>query len=460
MERLTKLPIVGSSLARLRTTRLWRIYEHLDTRKWTRLAAAITFNSFLALFPMLAVGAAVAAALLSHGQMTRLQNTLTEQVPGISDQLELQSLVDNAGTVGGIAGGLLLLTGGRWVGVLRESLRAMWDLEEDPGNLVVRRAVDVGILLGLGVVGLVSFGGSAFAVTAVTRVAERLELAEGGVGTVLLRTAGYAAAVAADFLLLWYVLTLLPRVRPPRRATVAAALQGAVGFELLKLLLGGYLQQVAAKNLYGAFGVPIALLLWISFMTKLLLYCAAWTATAPAPDGGPDDRQPIRDLAASGEDSPDEEAADEETAGDEAAGGETAGGETAGGETAGGGDAVTGDDTAPEGDTSPGGEVAEGRQAAPGGDTATDGEKSPAVPDATGQGVPDATDDEGADATGEGEEEPDTTGGGSTGPDTTGGQETTGGAAVTRDGGGPAPEEASGGAPRTPPEPGRPEHRP
>ncbi len=98
MERLTKLPIVGSSLARLRATRLWRIYEHLDSRKWTRLAAAITFNSFLALFPMLAVGAAVAAALLSHGQMTRLQNTLTEQVPGISDQLELQSLVDNAGT--------------------------------------------------------------------------------------------------------------------------------------------------------------------------------------------------------------------------------------------------------------------------------------------------------------------------------------------------------------------------
>lgn len=406
MEKLTKLPIVGSSLDRLRATRLWRIYEHLDTRKWTRLAAAITFNSFLALFPMLAVGAAVAAALLSHGQMTRLQNTLTEQVPGISDRLELQSLVDNAGTVGGIAGGLLLLTGGRWVGVLRESLRAMWDLEEDPGNLVVRRAVDVGILLGLGVVGLVSFGGSAFAVTAVTRVAERLELAEGGVGTVLLRTAAYAAAVAADFLLLWYVLTLLPRVRPPRRATVAAALQGAVGFELLKLLLGGYLQQVAAKNLYGAFGVPIALLLWISFMTKLLLYCAAWTATAPAPDGGPEDRQPVKDLAVSGDDSPDAEGAE-------------------GSER----------------------EAAGGSEAAPGGAAARAGEESTAGPDTTGE-----------DATGEGG--PDATGEGDTGPDATGGRHTTGGADVTRDGGGPAPEAASGGVPRTPPEPGRPEHRP
>ena len=54
---------------------------------------------------------------------------------------------------------------------------------------------------------------------------------------------------------------------------------GAVGFELLKLLLGGYMQGVAPKSMYGAFGVPIALLLWINFMAKLLLFCAAWTAT-------------------------------------------------------------------------------------------------------------------------------------------------------------------------------------
>ncbi|MGI5349286.1 YihY/virulence factor BrkB family protein [Streptomyces sp. CA-250714] len=326
MERLKKLPLVGPLLAwfragaaRFRATRIWRIYQHLEDRKWTRLAAAITFISFLALFPMLAIGVAVAAVLLSHDQTKRLQDTLTDQVPGISDQLEIQSLVDNAGTVGGIAGVALLFTGGRWVGTLRESLRAVWDLEEDPGNLVVRRAVDVGILLGLGVLGLVSFGGSAFAVTAVAWVAEQFGLAEGGAGTVLLRAAGYTAAVAADFVLLWYVLTLLPRVQPPRRATLAAALQGAVGFELLKLLLGGYLQQVAAKNVYGAFGVPIALLLWISFMTKLLLYCAAWTATAPAPGEGPGAQQPVKDLTGDGDDvSADGDAPAPEAASDDA----------------------------------------------------------------------------------------------------------------------------------------------
>lgn len=60
---------------------------------------------------------------------------------------------------------------------------------------------------------------------------------------------------------------------------MVAALIGAVGFELLKLLLSGYIQGVAAKSMYGAFGVPVALLLWINFTAKLVLFCASWTAT-------------------------------------------------------------------------------------------------------------------------------------------------------------------------------------
>ncbi len=39
------------------------------------------------------------------------------------------------------------------------------------------------------------------------------------------------------------------------------------------------MQGVATKSMYGAFGVPIALLLWINFMAKLLLFVSSWTAT-------------------------------------------------------------------------------------------------------------------------------------------------------------------------------------
>ena len=63
-------------------------------------------------------------------------------------------------------------------------------------------------------------------------------------------------------------------------AVVLAGLIGAVCFELLKWLLTGYLQGVAGKTMYGAFAVPVAVVLWINLMARLLLYCAAWTATA------------------------------------------------------------------------------------------------------------------------------------------------------------------------------------
>lgn len=279
MEWLTKLPVIGPAAEWFFRTRVWRVYRHLDEHKWARHAASVTFTSFISLFPMLAVFAAVGASLLTPERMRTVQDTVNRQVPGISDELDLQSLADNAGTIGLIAGALLVVTGVNWVGTLRESLRALWDLEEDPGNPVVLKLKDLGALAGLGLVGLFSLAGSAFAVSAVSWVAGQVGIREHGIGTVLLSAAGYAAALAADFALLWYALTVLPGVRPPRRATVLACTMGAVGFELLKLLLGGYLQGVAAKSVYGAFGTPIALLLWISFMAKLMLFCTSWTVT-------------------------------------------------------------------------------------------------------------------------------------------------------------------------------------
>ncbi|GAA2249679.1 YihY/virulence factor BrkB family protein [Streptomyces amakusaensis] len=285
MDWLTRLPLIGPWAARLARTHAWRSYETLERAHWTRLAAAITFLSFLALFPLITVAAAVWAALLGEEGLTRLQDRLADQVPGISEQLDIGSLVANAGTVGLVAGALLLLTGIGWVGSMRDCLRAVWGLDdEDEGNPVLRRLKDAGVLLGLGATALASLAASALGSSAVGWGAERLGIEPGGAEGVLLSAAAISVAVAAGFLILLYLLTLLPGTHPPRRRLLVAALLGAVGFELLKLLLSGYMQGVASKSLYGAFGVPVALLLWINLTAKLLLYCAAWTATATATD--------------------------------------------------------------------------------------------------------------------------------------------------------------------------------
>ncbi|MCX4489084.1 YihY/virulence factor BrkB family protein [Streptomyces anulatus] len=285
MDWLKKLPVIGPLVARLMETHVWRSYERLDRVHWARLAAAITFISFLALFPLIAVGAAVAAALLSDEQVDTIKDKLADQVPGISDQLGIDGLIANAGTVGLVAGALLLFTGVGWVGSMRECLRAVWELDDvQEANPVVAKLKDAVLLVGLGGAALATLAVSTIGSTAVGRTADLIGIPEDGAGGILLRVAALAVAVVADFLLLLYLLTLLPGVEPPRRRLVVAALLGAVGFELLKLLLGSYMREVAGKSMYGAFGVPIALLLWINFTAKLLLFCAAWTATGSKED--------------------------------------------------------------------------------------------------------------------------------------------------------------------------------
>ncbi|MFF4273106.1 YihY/virulence factor BrkB family protein [Streptomyces sp. NPDC001536] len=279
MDWLKKLPVVGPAATRLMATHAWRSYERLDRVKWTRLAAAMTFISFVALFPLLTVAAAVAAATLSTSQQKELQDKIADQVPGISDQLNIESLVANAGTIGLIAGAILLFTGIGWVGNMRECLRAVWELPDEEENPILRKAKDAGVLLGLGGALLVTIAASTVGSAMVGWISDQLGIDREGWGAVLLRIAALLIAVLADFLLLLYVLTLLPGVQPTRRRLLVAALIGAVGFELLKLLLSGYMQGVASKSMYGAFGVPIALLLWINFTSKLVLFCAAWTAT-------------------------------------------------------------------------------------------------------------------------------------------------------------------------------------
>ncbi|GGO83351.1 membrane protein [Wenjunlia tyrosinilytica] len=271
---------MGPGIARLTKTHAWRAWDHYSEARGDRLAAAATYAGFLALFPLIAVSAAVAAAFLTNSQVHRIEKKVGEQFAFLSDQLDLESLVRNAGTVGVIGAVLLLFSGLGWVDTMRGSIRGVWRVEDAEENVFARKGKDLAVLLGLGAVLCVSVGASALTTALIGHLADWLGLNHHGAGVVLLRVLGTCVAIAADFLLVVYLLRWLPGLHPGRRSLVQAGLIGAVGFELLKLLLSGYLGSVAGKSMYGAFGTPVAVLLWMNFMMRLLLLCAAWTATA------------------------------------------------------------------------------------------------------------------------------------------------------------------------------------
>jgi membrane protein len=71
------------------------------------------------------------------------------------------------------------------------------------------------------------------------------------------------------------------------------ALLAAVGIEVLKVLGTTYIARVAHSPAVGVFGSIIGVLVWIDLVSRYLLYCAAWTATAvPPPAAAPPPTEP------------------------------------------------------------------------------------------------------------------------------------------------------------------------
>ena len=275
------MPVIGPVVAWVMRTRAYRVYEHFNDVGSNRLAGAVTFFGFLALFPLLTVALAIAASVLTDSRVNELQQKIGEQIPGLSRQLNLHEVAANATTVGLVSGVVLLISGLGWVDTTRVCIRTSWYLPLEPGNVIARKAWDTLVLFGLGVVGAVSLGASTAAGALTGQAARWLGVQGSTGGRVALAVIAFLIAVSVDVLVFSYLLVGLPRIfGQPRRVVLEAALMGAVGFEVLKQALAAYVAGVAAKSVYGAFGTPIALLLWINFMCRWLLYCVAWTATA------------------------------------------------------------------------------------------------------------------------------------------------------------------------------------
>jgi membrane protein len=248
-----------------------------------RLAAAVTFFGFLSFFPLLALSASLLALFYDNAAVTVAQQ-VDSFSPGLADQLGLETLLaDNTrvGLTGLLSLGGLLFAGLGWVDALREAVRTVWHQNVKAGSFVKKKAVDVLILAGLGATLIFSLVVSA-AAGAFTDVALRLVgLEDSPVAGVLVTVLGTVLALLTSTLLFLYLFIRLPKVQTPWREVLKGAVLAAVLFELLKRVGAIYIERTTENPLYGAFAVVVGLLIWINLVSRMLLFCAAWTVTAP-----------------------------------------------------------------------------------------------------------------------------------------------------------------------------------
>jgi membrane protein len=242
-----------------------------------RLAAAVTYYAFFAVFASGLLGFAVLGYVLGNPTVLgAVQNYLAANLP----RLNVQALRNARGAVGIVAFVVLPVAGLFWVDALRSSIRAMWHLEQYPGKFLLRQVIDLGILAGLGILFALSLTVSDGTQALLRWLVVDAGNANDALGRFLLDTVGFIAGIALNTLLAIALLTGLPRIHLPLLRVFPAALLIALGLEILNTIGRIYVQRAEANPAYQVVAGAVGLLIFLSLVNQLILYAAAFTATS------------------------------------------------------------------------------------------------------------------------------------------------------------------------------------
>lgn len=248
-------------------------------------AAAITYFSVLSLLPMIMIAFAVTGFFLAGNEalLREIQQGITEAAPpAFADFVnDLINQAIDARTSVGVVGLLIAAYSGLgWMTSLRDALSAMWQHAVPDRPFLRNLASDVLSLISLGLALLLSFSITTLGTGLGDSLLRWLGLDNDGWAVFLLLLATIGLSLTINWLLFLWVLTRLPRQRVSARAAMRGAVFAAVGFEVLKQGATIFLSVVTGTPTWNLFGPIIGLLLFANLVSRLLLFVAAWTATA------------------------------------------------------------------------------------------------------------------------------------------------------------------------------------
>jgi membrane protein len=298
---------------------LLRAVERYFARLGSEFAAAITYFSVLAVIPILLFLFSLAGLFLTVLRpelLVPVANTVAGTI-GSADpatRQQIRELIGNTLSNWRATSVVTLLTavysGAGWMGNLKNAVRAQWRPEFDlqgqaGGNIVVVTlkgyAVNLLQLVALVVAMVITFGLASISTSLADTVLEALGLTDVGWLSPLLRLVPIVFSIAAGFVLFLYLYTVLPETKEPASVVRRGALVGAVGLGVLQYLSTFLIGRFSSNPAFAIFGSVIALMLFFNLFARLILFMAAWIATArhPAvPRSVPADPPDLPDLPA------------------------------------------------------------------------------------------------------------------------------------------------------------------
>ncbi|TYC00615.1 ribonuclease BN [Micromonospora sp. WP24] len=250
---------------------VWRAGARYAEVLGGRLAAAIAYYGFFAVFALALVVYAIFGATLDDNSefSVAASNFLRDNLPF----LDPAQIADSSGTVGVIGLIILTFTGIGWIEAIRSSQRLIYGFNQQPGNLVIRRLVDIGVM----VLVFVLLGLSVAAVDTLESVLRFLLRSTGSLG---LTTLSAVLSVVVNAVLAALLLVAVPRLRMSRSRLRPVVLLVAIGITLLNTVGRYYVVRTERSPAYTVVAGAVGLLLYLYLLNQLLLFGAALAATS------------------------------------------------------------------------------------------------------------------------------------------------------------------------------------
>lgn len=278
---------------KVQQTPVWRAWKRYGDSRGSLLAGGVGFFAFFSLIPALLLAFTIFGFVL-RGQpelLDQVKQSINEMLPNMvktndnpNGQIEVSTPSAAALSIsGGIALAGMAWAGTGWLGALRDAIRQIFGSEGAPGNVVLAKLRDLAVLVMLGVAILVSAAVGAVAGAAARGIADLIGL--GGQGWILTAVA-FVVGALLDATIILLMLRVLSGVVLPWRRLRSAALFGGLSLTVLKKI-GSILIGLAAGNpAAAAFGAVVGLLLWLNYMSRVILISAAWAANDFDTDAG------------------------------------------------------------------------------------------------------------------------------------------------------------------------------
>lgn len=268
---------------------LVRAFERFDQRNGTFYAAGLTYFTIFAIVPLLMVTFSAVGYLLAS--QPKLRTAVNDRIMSLATAHFGQQVInlvnrgiDARASVGIIGLATALWAGLGWMSHLRLALTEMWweHRVESPGFIRTKLS-DLLAMLGTFVVLLSTVALSALShAQPMGAVLRWLHIPVFSVFDYVFRVVSIVASMLVSWVLFTWMIARLPREKVSFVDSMRAGLMAAVGFELFKQGGSIYLKMVAGSATGRAFGPVLGLMVFAYVTSILVLFSAAWGATASA----------------------------------------------------------------------------------------------------------------------------------------------------------------------------------